>query len=223
MTNRERIARKIAQDIQDGEFVNFGHGIPYSVPQYIDSSKTVFMENEPGVVCYGNGTPADPGDFDCRNAMNKCVKELPGACFFDTASSFAMIRGGHIDKTVLGALQVDEKANIANWAVPGKPVSGIGGAMDLCAGARQVIAAMEARSKDGKPKIMKLCDYPLTGVGVVTQVYTEMGVFSVDPVKGFTLVEKFPDYTVEEIRQYVEVEFAVSPSLCDIDLGMPLD
>ena len=223
MDNRARIARKIAQDIEDGEFVNFGHGIPYSVPQYIDAGKTVFMENEPGVVCFGAGVPADPGDYECRDAMNNCVKELPGGgCFFDTAASFAMIRGGHIDKTVLGALQVDENANIANWAVPGRPVTGIGGAMDLCAGARQVIAAMESLTKDGKPRLKKSCDYPLTGVGVVTRVYTEMAVFDVQPGKGFTLIEKFPDYTLEEIRRRVEAEFTVSPDLKEIDLGAPL-
>ncbi len=223
MSNRERIARKVAQDIQEGEFVNFGHGIPYSVGNYIDPDLMVFIQNEPGVVCFGKGTPAEPGQYDMRDAVNAMVSELPGAAFVDTAASFGMIRGGHIGKTVLGALQVDERANVANWMTPGKPAAGIGGAMDLCAGCPEVLIAMESTTKDGSPKLVKVCDYPLTAVGKVTRVYTEFGVLTVNPRDGFTLVEKFPDYTVEDIRQKMEPDFAVADNLAAIDLGVPLN
>jgi acetate CoA/acetoacetate CoA-transferase beta subunit len=223
ISNRERIARKVALDIKSGEFVNFGHGIPYSVPAYIDGSKKVFFQNEPGVVCFGAYAKAEPGVFEMLDAANSYVRELPGGAFFDTPSSFAMIRGGHIDKTVLGALQVDSHANIANWMVPGKPPSGIGGAMDLCAGCPQVIVAMESASRDGSPKMLENCTYPLTAAGKVTMVYTELGVFRLDPANGFTLVERFPDYTISEIKNRVAAEVTVSPDVRLIDLGVPLD
>lgn len=222
MSNRERIARKVAQDMREGEFVNFGHGIPYSVGNYIDPALTLFIQNEPGIVCFGKGTPASPGEYDMRDSVNALVSELPGASFFDTTSSFAMIRGGHIDKTVLGALQVDRHANIANWMTPGKPAAGIGGAMDLCAGCPEVHIAMESTTKDGNAKLVDTCDYPLTAVGKATKVYTEFGVLAVNPTDGFTLVEKFPDYTLEDIEKCMGTPFAVASDLRPIDLSVPL-
>ena len=222
MTNRERIARKIAQDMREGEFVNFGHGIPYSVGQYIDPDLKLFIQNEPGVVCFGMGTPADPGDYEMRDSVNRFVKDNVGGSFIDTASSFAMIRGGHVDKTVLGALQVDQHANIANWMTPGKPASGIGGAMDLCVGAGQVIVAMEMRTKTGAPKLLRDCTYPLTAAGVVTKVYTEMGVFTVSPEEGFVLIEKFSDYSVEDIQAAADAPIHIAEDVQEIQLSVPL-
>ncbi|MBQ9980388.1 MAG: succinyl-CoA--3-ketoacid-CoA transferase [Oscillospiraceae bacterium] len=223
ISNRERIALKVAQDIKDGEFVNFGHGIPYSVPPLIDKSKKVFFQNEPGVVCFGTYAPAEKGVYEMLDASNSYVCELPQGAFMSTSASFAMIRGGHVSKTVLGALQVDSHANIANWKTPGKPASGIGGAMDLCAGCPQVLVAMESTAKDGTPKMVETCTYPLTAAGRVTMVYTELGVFTVNPTEGFTLIERFPDYTVEEIIAKVAAPVKVSPDLKVIDLGIPLD
>lgn len=222
MNNRERIARKVAQDMREGEFVNFGHGIPYSVGNYINPSLTLFIQNEPGVVCFGKGAPAAPGEYDMRDSVNAMVSELPGASFVDTASSFAMIRGGHIGKTVLGALQVDRHANIANWMTPGKPAAGIGGAMDLCAGCLEVLIAMESTTKDGGAKLVDTCDYPLTAVGKATKVYTEFGILQVNPTDGFTLVEIFPDYTIGDIEKRMGTGFKVAEDLQTIDLGVPL-
>ncbi|MBQ9980385.1 MAG: succinyl-CoA--3-ketoacid-CoA transferase [Oscillospiraceae bacterium] len=223
ISNRERIARKVALDIQDGEFVNFGFGIPYSIPPYFDKSKKIFFQNEPGVVCFGTHTPAENGYYEMLDAANRYVCELARGAFMDTPTSFAMIRGGHIGKTVLGALQVDSHANIANWKTPGMPATAIGGAMDLCAGCPQVLVTMESTTKTGAPKMVETCSYPLTAVGRVTMVYTELGVFTVNPKDGFTLIERFPDYSVDQILAKVDAPVAISPDLKIIDIGVPLD
>ncbi len=216
MSNRERIAWKIAQDLQEGEFVSFGHGIPYAVGKYIDSHKRIYIQIEPGVVCFGLGTPAEPGDYEMRDSMNRFVTDNVGGSFFDTVSSFCMIRGKHLDKTIMGAYQADSHGNFANWKLPSEPASGIGGAMDLAAGAKQVILAMEMTTKDGTPKLVENCDYPLTGIGVVSRIYTEVGVFEVDPNQGFILTEKFADCTISEIREKTGSSFRVSGHLKDI-------
>jgi 3-oxoacid CoA-transferase B subunit len=223
MVNRERIARKVAQDIRDGDFVNFGHGLPYAVTQFIDPAKQVYFQNECGLIGFGLGPPAAPGHYDLLDTSNSFVSDLPGGAYLtDIVASFDMIRGKHIDKTVLGAFQVDERANIANWKVPGKPASGIGGAMDLCVGCREVWAAMESVTKEGKPRLLKQCDYPLTASGKVTKVYTEFGVLTVHPEEGFTLIELFPDYRVETVRSLIEADIEVAQELKVIDLGAPL-
>ncbi|MDR2296211.1 MAG: succinyl-CoA--3-ketoacid-CoA transferase [Clostridiales Family XIII bacterium] len=222
MVNRERIARKVAWDIKDGEFVNFGHGIPYSVAAFIDPRKKIFIHNEPGVICTGPGSPPQKYDYDMLDSANDFVSDLPGGAFMDTADSFAMIRGGHIGKTVLGALQVDENADIANWAATGRPPAGIGGAMDLCAGCPEVLIAMESMTKNGMPKLLRKCTYPLTAAGKATKVYTEFGVMTVKPGEGFRLIEKFPDYSVDDIRKMVAVDFKTAEDLTEIDLGIPL-
>lgn len=222
MTNRERIARKVAQDVREGEFINLGHGIPYSVGLYISLERGVCMQNEAGVTCFGEGTPAPEGDYEWRDSANAFVSELPGAAFFDSAASFAMIRGGHVEKTVLGALQVDAQANIANWAVPGIPATGIGGAMDLCSGCPQIHIAMESTISDGSPRLLERCTYPLTAVGRAKRVYTEFGVLTVAPDEGFALIEIFPDHTVESIRKKMGAPFYVSEHLKIIDLGISL-
>jgi len=218
MDNKERIARKIAFDIEDGVFINFGHGIPFSVPQYISSDKKILVENESGIVGFGLGPPAPAGIYDYLDVSNSFVSNLPsGAYLTDTVSSFAMIRGGHIDITVLGAMEVDEHASIANWKVPGKPASGIGGAMDLCAGCKEVWAAMESTTKNGDPKLVKNCSYPLTAKGKVTRVYTEFGLVYVNPNDGFRLIEIFTDYTLEIVRKIVGAEIKVADDLRQID------
>ena len=226
MTNRERIARKIAQDFRpDDGLINFGHGIPYSVPQYIDKSYRLSMLNEPGVIACGVCPPAEkgsPGERDMRDAMNRFCSANEGGSFFDTVFSFSLIRGGHVNKSVLGGLQVDEAGSLANYAIPGQPITGIGGAMDLCTGAREVLVAIETTAKDGSPKIVKQCNYPITGVGCVDRIYTEVGVFTVEAGKGLTLIECFPDYEIEQIRKMVEPDFLVTPELKMIDLGVPL-
>jgi len=218
MDNKERIARKIAFDIEDGVFINFGHGIPFSVPQYIAQDKKVLVENEAGIVSFGVGKPAPKGVYDYLDVSNSFVSELPtGAYLLDSVNSFAMIRGGHVDITVLGAMQVDEHASIANWKVPGKPASGIGGAMDLCAGCKEVWAAMESTTKDGDPKLVKDCSYPLTAKGKVTRVYTEFGLVLVNPEDGFRLIEIFTDYTQEDIRELVGAEIKIDDGLRQFD------
>ena len=225
MNNKERIARKIAQDIKDGMFMNFGHGIPYSVSAFIDPAKQVIVENECGVIGMGIGTPAAAGEYDMRDISNAIVSEIPAGGVFlaDITASFSMIRGGHVDVTVLGAMQVDEHANIANWMVPGNPATGIGGAMDLCAGCKEVWAAMESTTKDGAPKLVENCGYPLTAAGRVTRVYTEFGVLAVHPETGFELLEIFPDYTEEDIIKLVEGKLTIADCLKTIDLGVPID
>lgn len=216
MNNREKIAWKIAQDLQDGEFVSFGHGIPYLIGKYIDPKKKIYIQIEPGVVCFGLGTPAEPGDYEMRDSMNRFVTDNVGGSFFDTVSSFCMIRGNHLDKTIMGAYQADSHGNFANWKLPSEPASGIGGAMDLAAGAKQVILAMETTAKNGSPKLVERCDYPLTGAGVVSKIYTEAGVFEIDAESGFMLKEKFADCILDEIRQRIGIGFAVSKDLKEI-------
>jgi 3-oxoacid CoA-transferase B subunit len=223
MVNKERIARKIAQDIQDGMFVNCGHGIPFSVPAYLDPRKKIYIENECGAIGFGLGPVAPFGQYDLLDVANSLVAELPNGAYLDATASFALIRGGHIDITVLGALQVDECANIANWKVPGKPASGIGGAMDLCVGCREVWVAMESTTKEGNPKLLKHCDYPLTAKGVVTRVYTEFGVLTVRPKEGFRLIEIFQDYSVDDVKKLIDPDIEIDHELRPIDLWMSIE
>jgi len=205
MDAKELIARRVGQEFKDGALVNLGIGIPTMVADYLPAGVHVIMHSENGFIGLG---PAASGanDPDLVNAGGKPVTILPGGAFFDSATSFGIIRGGHLEATVLGALQVDQEGNLANWMVPGKMVPGMGGAMDLVAGAKHVIIAMEHTSK-GAPKILKKCNLPLTAVKEVDLIVTELCVMTCGP-EGLTLTELAPGVTVEDVKAATEADFA---------------
>lgn len=208
---REVIAKRAAMELKDGDVVNLGIGLPTLIPNYLSKDVHVVLQSENGVLGLGPQPAEGEEDPELIGAGGGYITLTPGASSFDSATSFGIIRGGHVDATILGALQVDEKGDLANWIIPGKLVPGMGGAMDLLVGARRVILAMEHTAK-GKPKIMKKCTLPLTAAGQVNLIITEMGVIEVTP-KGLVLKEIHPEFTVEQVQAATEATLIISDDL----------
>lgn len=208
---KEIIAKRVAKEFKDGQLINLGIGLPGLVANYIPDGVKVSFQSENGMIGMGPAPEDENKNLDITNAGGGCVTVLPGGCFFDSATSFALIRGGHVEYTVLGALEVDEEGNLSNWIIPGKKVPGMGGAMDLVVGAKKVIVAT-LHTDRGRPKILKKCKLPLTAKAQVDMIVTELGVFEI--LNGrLMLVEKNENTTIEEIKRLTEANFTLSDDL----------
>jgi len=200
MLTKEQIAKRIAREVEHGQYINLGIGIPTLVANYIPSHLDVVLQSENGLLGIGPFPKEADVDPDLINAGKQTITMLPGSAIFDSAQSFAMIRGGHVHLTILGAMEVSEYGDIANWKIPGKMVKGMGGAMDLVASAKHIIVAMQHCSKDGQSKLLPSCSLPLTGIRCVKKIVTDLAVLQIDPAGGFVLLERAPGVTVEEIK-----------------------
>lgn len=218
MLDKIGIAKRIAKEVKDGMYINLGIGIPTLVANYIPSNLNVVLQSENGLLGIGPFPKENAVDPDLINAGKQTITMMPGSALFSSAESFAMIRGGHVDLTILGAMEVSENGDIANWKVPGKMVKGMGGAMDLVASAKHIIVAMQHCSKEGASKLLKTCSLPITGIKCVKRIVSDMAVLDILPQGGFKLVERAPGVSVEQIKNATEGSLAIEGDIPEMQL-----
>ena len=218
MLDKNQIAKRIAQELREGYYVNLGIGIPTLVANYIPEGMNVVLQSENGLLGIGPFPTEENVDADLINAGKQTITMVPGSALFSSAESFAMIRGGHVDLTILGAMEVSENGDIANWKIPGKMVKGMGGAMDLVASAKNIIVAMQHVNKDGESKLLKKCSLPITGLNCVKKIVTELAVLEILPEGGFKLLETAPGVSVEDVQKATEGKLVIGDNIVEMSL-----